>query len=422
MKVLFFVADLYRGGVASVTCNLLRGLAADNGFDISVCIYQDVPICHDLPSEVRLYRLNVPLSRTHGYTPLRRMARGLSRYPGISVAFFRLLKLVRDIRPNIIVSMSGVLNILNICLAPFQREWKGKAILVDHVYRCKQLLSSSFATMTSGRLLELLAPFFYSRADAAVCISRLIGQQQAQELAVHQDRIWYIPNPIDTARIQRQGDQHLGGYAELFGARVVVTAGRLTTQKGHWHLIRAFKQVKDRVKDARLLVLGAGELDRYLNLLLSDLGLQGDVVMTGHVRNPFNLISNATVFVFPSLWEGFGMSLVEALACGVPVISTDCCSGPRDILAPDTDFCKQAREPEFAQYGVLIPRLSGKFYHSADPLDRTEQMLADTMVSLLTNKSLRQHYSIAGARRARDFAVNVVAESWKRLFESLAAN
>ena len=94
--------------------------------------------------------------------------------------------------------------------------------------------------------------------------------------------------------------------------------GRLTRPKGQWHLIRALSYVKKEIEDVKLLILGQGELKGYLKELVDKLDLRNNVEFLGYQRNPFKYIASSDLFVFSSLYEGFGNVLVEAMACGVP--------------------------------------------------------------------------------------------------------
>src|SRR5690625_2500259 len=109
----------------------------------------------------------------------------------------------------------------------------------------------------------------------------------------------------------------------LFDHPTIITVGRLTKQKGHWHLIRAFKIVKNEIPNAKLVILGDGPLKSYLISLSKQLELEDDVYFLGFQKNPFKYLVNSDVYAFPSLYEGFPNALCEAMACGLPVISTD---------------------------------------------------------------------------------------------------
>ncbi|WP_051173309.1 glycosyltransferase [Thermodesulfobacterium hveragerdense] len=210
----------------------------------------------------------------------------------------------------------------------------------------------------------------------------------------------------------------------------LITVGRLTKPKAHWHLLRIFRELKKDFPDIKLLILGDGELKEYLTKLSEKLGLKTyvwdkshpnegyDVYFMGFRQNPFKYISRARLFVFPSLWEGFGNVLVEAMACGVPVVSSDCRSGPREILAPDTDYTFQTKVPEFAKFGVLMPVFEVKFLNT-EPLTHEEATWVETIKQLLEDERLRESYSQKAKERALDFHIEKIVQEWRRVLHEI---
>jgi Glycosyl transferases group 1. len=126
------------------------------------------------------------------------------------------------------------------------------------------------------------------------------------------------------------------------------------------------------------------------------------------------------MFIIPHLGS-VGAERVEAMACGVPVISSDCRSGPREILAPNTDFNYQTQKPEFAEYGVLMPVFEIKYKTANEPLEEREIMWVETIGTLLNNDNLRKHYSEKAKRRAEDFRIEKIVEEWNRCLINLMA-
>ncbi len=180
------------------------------------------------------------------------------------------------------------------------------------------------------------------------------------------------------------------------------------------------------------MILGEVKLKDYLISLSEGLSLKTyvwdrdrieddfDVYFLGFQKNPFKFISRSSIFVFTSLWEGFPNALIEAMACGIPVVSSDCRSGPREILAPDTDFECEAKDPEFAQYGVLMPVFDGEFKGAGDPLSREEEIWVETLSKMLTHRDIIELYSREVLKRASQFHIQFIANQWRDLIEKVS--
>ena len=119
------------------------------------------------------------------------------------------------------------------------------------------------------------------------------------------------------------------------------------------------------------------------------LGLSGRVLFAGFVKNPFKYVASSDIAVFPSYREGFSSAIIEALACGIPCISTDHKTGAREILAPDTDYHRKVDSGiEYASYGVLIPVFKKQMHSFDDPLSSQELSLATAISALLKDRNL----------------------------------
>ena len=196
----------------------------------------------------------------------------------------------------------------------------------------------------SARAVYALVPRLYRRADAIVAVSRESARDLEAFAGLAAGAVTPIYNPFDLARIARMAAESIPHPWFAPGQRrpVVLAVGRLVEPKDFPTLLRAFAAVRQR-RDARLLILGEGELRGELAGLAHSLGLgPDDFDMPGFVTNPFAYLARAALFVLSSRWEGFGNVLIEAMACGTPVVSTDCPSGPREIL-------------EDGRWGALVP-------------------------------------------------------------------
>jgi glycosyltransferase involved in cell wall biosynthesis len=203
----------------------------------------------------------------------------------------------------------------------------------------------SNAVSNPGRL-KLFLPFlvrrFYPRADAIVAVSATVAADLADFGRIPREKVTAIPNPVLTPALlarMSQAPEHPEWLNA--GAPLIVSAARLAPQKDLKTLLRAFSLLRAR-RDVRLLILGEGRSRASLEALSEELELGHDFRMPGRVLNPLPYMRGADIFALSSIYEGFGNVLVEALAAGCKVVSTDCPGGPREIL-------------DGGRYGALVP-------------------------------------------------------------------
>jgi len=183
---------------------------------------------------------------------------------------------------------------------------------------------------------------FYPRADAVVTVSRGVADDLAKTLNMSGTNLVTIYNPVVSERLVRQAAEPLSHHwFSGGGPPVILSVGGFKPAKDHATLLRAFALVR-KERQVRLLLLGEGKLRENLTLLAEELGILDDVEMPGFVDNPFQYMANASLFVLSSVFEGLPTVLIEALACGCPVVSTICPSGPEEIL-------------NHGRYGRLVP-------------------------------------------------------------------
>lgn len=199
----------------------------------------------------------------------------------------------------------------------------------------KSSLSRWFRTAPMARL--------YRHLDAVIAVSEGVAEDTRVVTGLPAGRIHVIGNPVITPDLDRLAQAPVSHHwlDRQSGVPVLAASGRMTRQKDFSTLLRAFARVR-RAREARLLILGEGEQRPALEALARELGIAADVDMVGFVSNPYPYVRQADLFVLSSRWEGLPTVLIEALALGVPAVSTDCPSGPREILAE-------------GRYGALVP-------------------------------------------------------------------
>jgi glycosyltransferase involved in cell wall biosynthesis len=186
-------------------------------------------------------------------------------------------------------------------------------------------------------VVSWLAGKLYRQADGVVAICNEMRSEISTVRKISLDQIQVIYNPILISEIRRKGNESSGHeWCDKATAPIVLAVGRLQRQKDFATLLRAFQLVRLR-QNAKLILVGEGEQREFLEKLARDLNIQEDVDMPGFSANPYAYMARASVYVLSSLFEGLPNALLEALAIGVPIVSTDCKTGPGEILRGGLD-------------------------------------------------------------------------------------
>ena len=222
-----------------------------------------------------------------------------------------------------------------------------------------------------------------------------------------------VYNILDVDRIKQLKEEELDELTQNFvsGHKFIVSTGRFANAKGLNNLLKAFSVLAKRDSDVRLIMIGDGELRDKVETLIDEYGLKDRVLLPGFQANPFKYIARANIFVLPSFYEGFPNTLVEAMACGTPVISTDCPSGPAEIL------CGKADEGNvITEYGILLkPFSEQETTWDAHDIRKEHEQFADAMERLLEDQELADRVSGKALERVNDFTAGNIANEWKKL-------
>ena len=304
--IALFLPSLRGGGAERAIVDVARGLA-ESGLEVDLVVAHAAGTYVDrVPAAVRTVDLG--------------KSRLLAALPG-------LVGYLRRRRPRVLLTAMIHSNLAGL----LARRLSGLP--------CRVVISErvAFAAFDASaplkfRLVARLRKRFYPRADAIIAVSSGVADELVETCGLPRERISVIPNPVVTPelaeRARRQADHP---WLEPGSPPLVLAAGRLKRQKNFVLLIEAFARVRER-RRARLLILGEGPERGVLESLVERRGLTGDVQLPGFVENPYAFMSRAGVFVLSSDWEGLPGVLIEAMAVGCPVVSTDCPAGPREIL------------------------------------------------------------------------------------------
>ena len=315
-RIAFFLPGLYDGGAERIMLNLAKGIAA-RGYSVDLVLARaEGHFLDEVPNSVRLIDLKAS-----------RVISSLSA----------LLRYLRHERPKALLSILHA-NIV----ALWAKRLSGfplRVILGEH---------NTLSSVTKGEddlrwhLYPKLAKMFYPWADGIIAVSGGVADDLAHLIKIPRERIQVIYNPVVTPELFEKATALLEHpWFKPGNPPVLLAVGRLTGQKGFDVLIRAFSLVRKNCQ-ARLIILGEGEERSALESLIREFDLEQDIRMPGFLPNPYPYMAQAAAFVLSSRWEGLPTVLVEAMALGAPIISTDCPSGPREILMG-------------GKYGLLVP-------------------------------------------------------------------
>lgn len=312
-RIAFFLPAMYGGGAEKVAINLLKGMADTVPLDL-VLASAEGPYLAQVPAQVRI--VNLAAGR-------------------VIKAIVPLSKYLRQYQPHALLSHLNHANVVAVLAQELART-NTRLVLVEH-----NTLSAAKSKLLRAKVVPLLMKQLYPRADAIIGVSQGVTNDLAKQLKIA-DKLKTIYNPvIDKQLITKSKEPLAHPWFQPDSIPVFVAVGRLTKQKDFPTLIRAFAILLQQ-KKARLLILGEGECRTELEMLINDLKLSECVSLPGFVENPYVYMRRASAFVLTSLWEGLPTVLIEAMACDCPVISTDCRSGPSEILAS-------------GKYGCLVP-------------------------------------------------------------------
>jgi glycosyltransferase involved in cell wall biosynthesis len=385
--IAIFMYQLTGGGAQRRALVLANALAARGHRVDFVLISSQTRYRDKLSPAVRLVCLDAPeWSRLH--TRAHRLLR--YRWVRVYLGMLPLIRYLRRERPEVLLSAANRVTLASVL------AWRLAGRPTPLVLRASNYPLANLnlwpPLQSVVRLyLRWLANRMYPRADAVIAVSDGIAEAIIRLTGLPRTRITTIYNPVvDAALLERAKEPIEHPWFAAVEPPVILSVGRFRIQKDFPTLIRAFALVRS-ARPARLMILGDGTQRRTLETLVDSLGLQGDVTLPGYAENPLPWMRRASLFVLCSAWEGLPGVLIEALAAGCPVVSTDCPSGPSEIL-------------DRGAYGPLVP--------SRDP-----QALAQAILAVLDTPPDRDRL----LQRAALFSVDVAVEKYLVVFEACIA-
>ena len=317
LRIALFVPSLIGGGAERSMVHLANGMVARGVSVDLILVKARGPYLSQVSPLVRMVDL------------------GAAR---VSACLPALVRYLRRMRPAVLLSTLNHANVVAVAATRLARVPTRTVV--------RQANTLSMSARGASRLIPRFMPFLVRRvypwAGGIVAVTQGVARDLAAVANLPLDRIQIIPNPVVTSELFALANERAEhAWLDTGEDPVVLGVGRLTKQKDFPTLIRAFDEVRRRCP-ARLIILGEGEERPKLESLVKELRLNEVVSLPGFVRNPFAYMARAAVFVLPSVWEGLPGALIQALACGVPVVATDCVGGSREILGG-------------GRYGRLVP-------------------------------------------------------------------
>jgi len=368
-KQTFLINSLSSGGAEKVLSVIVTELIKQN-YQVEV-IFLEKNEFYTLPKEVK----KTYLSKFDGSES------GLKKLLYIPLLAYRLKKNIKENNITLIQSHIFRANYINVLAKLFGSVHKAQVVTAGRVSRYKEL-------GLNGKINLWLIKTLYAKAD--LIISKAQGMQEdMQNLFDFKNRQIVINNPYDIEKIISLSKEQMNDFSFEKDKKYLVSVGRLIPLKRNHEIIKALLKLDENTE---LLLLGDGGQKESLENLVKKLSLKKRVHFLGRVSNPYKYLSRCDIFVSCSESEGFPNVLVEAMICKVPVVSSDCVSGPREILGNN-------------EYGLL--------FNVGD-----SRTMIKHIKLLLSDEKIRNSYVQKAKIRADDFSVKKIVKKYKEVLKS----
>jgi glycosyltransferase involved in cell wall biosynthesis len=316
-KLILFFSSLNIGGIERMMLNLSHQFKESGIEVVIVLLKKDGPFLSLLPPEIQIIDLQEKKNTFY--------------------ALPKLIQVFTKVKADAVLAAHPNVNFIAIIARLFTGTPKN-LVITEHSHLT---MASNSGSRLSLRYRPLMEKLLYPKATHIVAVSEGLADNMSEATGIPRRDISVIYNPIVTDKLLTSSKEPVP--ADLFHPSIptVLGAGRLVDVKDFSTLIHAFAEVRSN-RSARLLILGDGVLKENLQELANSLGLSNDICFPGAVINPFAYMARASVTVLSSKYEGFANVIVESMACGTPVVSTDCLTGPAEIL-------------DYGRFGRLVP-------------------------------------------------------------------
>lgn len=366
MKIVFIINSLEGGGAERVISTLTSYFVNEKKHHVSIITLHKANCFYNMPPSVKIVNLK------SGF-----LCVGPGKILLLPLLAMELSLRLKSLRPDAVISLLVRSN-----LAHLMTRWFGNRSKIVISERCNTEAVYP-DTSLGNKVMKTLIKLLYPKADRIISISEGVKQSLVQ-LGVPAKHNFAIHNPQNLEAILKKSRKSLKNKTNK-DAFTVITIGRLVDQKDHKTLLKAHKIIREAL-NVQLVIMGEGPLETSLKEYAAELEIADSVSWIGWQDNPFESMAKADLFVLSSKYEGFGNVIIEAMACGLPVVSTDCPSGPGEILMN-------------GEYGALVPV-------------GDSEGIARAVIKLLQDRALYNALQEKGFKRADDFDVKAIAQKY----------
>lgn len=367
-QMAFFINSMTGGGAEKVVQLLIQQLIKGKESNIILILLEN-KITYQLPKNIKIIHL---FSHLDNY---------LQKFIGLLYGSIKLKSIIKRYKIQIIISSLERSNFVNV-MTKFLGS-PHKAIISEHTnpeytYGSRTLKNS---------IVKLLLKLLYGKADRIIAVSNGVKKALIKVFKIDERKIQVIYNPCDINKIKKLSMEKVEYPWFSEKIPIIITIGRLIEKKGHGKLIQAFAKIKKQIP-SKLVIIGEGNLRKQLERLTVKFEVEKDIAFLGWQENPYKYISKSNIFVLSSNSEPFGLVVVEAMVCGIPVVSFDCESGPREIL-------------DNGEYGILVPvgDIEG---------------LSEAVINILKNNDLREKIIQRAKKRVHIFNTKDIAKEYMK--------
>ncbi|MGL5616061.1 MAG: glycosyltransferase [Sarcina sp.] len=380
-KIGILVPSLSDGGAEKVAANLSI-LYKELGYEVYLILYEK-RISFDYEGEI----INLDIKKRTGISKL---------FKDLEI-YFKLKKIKKNYNFDLVISHLPKCDLFN-CLT------KRNEKVITTVHNNIEIDYPSY--------MKKMIPYIIKKSDLIASVSK-IGESYLKE-NYNCKNVKTIYNLQMLDRIKLLAKEKINEIDEsIFKDKTIINVGRLDNQKGQWHLIRAFREALKIKSDLNLIIIGRGSFEERLKLLVKNLNIEDKVFFLGFNKNPYKFMEKSSLYLSTSLHEGLPMTYIEAMSLNNPIISTDCISGPREIIAPN-NLSGNIKYGEELDYGVLVSNFGNS--NGIDNLNSSEEeiKLGKLIVDILENQNMYKSLEIKALKRSEDFDYKNIKELWEK--------